>query len=203
VRAVGAPVGEVAARCDRALLARVRANAQPLRARLLELAARAPEGWRSAARIALDAARLLEARGILVAYYPVTPVRVEAGRIAAVSLARYYFFGFAPSRSRRVIVFFPASGRALDPELRYILAHELAHAAGYHGEEEAYLLADALATMFPSDFAGTDRCAREYVSRMPEDMVEVSSFDRWVDEHLGEFYGSLFYCSEELKPVEG
>jgi hypothetical protein len=196
----------VARECDRFPLSKAQRFAGDVRRallRLLEAPGRAlPERLREAAERVV---RLLEEPSSLyLAYYPVTPGEVEEGKVTRVAVAFYVSFVRrfpAGPRAAGFIVLVPPSRLATDPELRYALAHELAHAAG-RGEEEAAGLADALKRHFPMDFDDPAWCVRKYVQRGGS-VVDWLDFGMWLREHEREFHDALFYCSEELKPVQG
>jgi hypothetical protein len=196
----------VARECDRALLARAQANAPEVHRRLellLELARAVPRALPGRlVEVAESAARLLEnPKGVYLAYYPVAPGTVVRGKALSVRLAGCAFI-FTDFRLVALIIFYPPSRLTSDPELRYVLAHELAHAAGYEDEEDANLLADTLTSLFPRTFTNPARCAQEYASK-GEPVADWPDFNDWVRRHLREFHDSLFRCCEELKPVEG
>jgi hypothetical protein len=197
---------EGAGECDRALLARAQACAPAVYWKLRELLGLLPARERRLRRVAEDVIRLLEEpEGVHLAYYPAAPVIRFAGAVIDVSVALCFHYDLEAGRGGRrtlhYIAFFPPAKLASDPELRYILAHELAHAAGYRGEEPAARLADELAARFPSQLWKPTLCAHDYARRGAEGAVDLSEFARWIDERPAEFREALSSCCEELKPV--
>lgn len=192
---------EVAGECDRALLARAQANVPFVYSRLWELA-RMPGLERSElGRIAERVIRLLDnPRGVYLAYYPAAPELPFRG----VALGYCFSFELAPRRGgppRRLtyIVLFQPCKVVSDPELRYVLAHELAHAAGCEDEAWAGTLADVLAIHFPAWFAQPAGSASllEPWARF----VDAGDVQALARERPREFHEILARCRAELKPV--
>ena len=208
MRAVGAPLDAVARECDRLLLSKAQRLAGDVRRallRLLEAPGRAlPERLRE---VAERVVRLLDdPRGVYLAYYPVTP----AVRHLVTDVAVGYCFSFEqafPGGGRRLtyVVLFPPCRVATSPELRYVLAHELAHAAGYEDEHDAGLLAHALERHFPRDFEDVSLLLPfrflERVEAGEEELVPLEEFARWVEAEPAEFHEALLRCREGLRPA--
>ena len=200
------PPPDVAAReCDRELLARAQACAPAIRRRSLELARLLP-AWHPLAGVAEDVARLLEEpRGVRLAYYPATPVAAGTG---AAWHAGFFLLELKPRRGgppRRLpcIVLFQPCKAFSDPELRCVLAHELAHAADHRIEEVVYDYERALSTHFPADFRSPYPHPSLLLSRPGTRAVAAEELGALAEKRPAEFLAALRRCWKELQPVEG
>jgi hypothetical protein len=94
------------------------------------------------------------------------------------------------------IVLYESCRRLTDAELRYVLAHEIAHAAVEDDEVTADLFASVLAARYPESFevpvAVNERGLRVV------DAVELEAYSR---ERPREFMRRLLRCSVRLRPV--
>lgn len=190
----------VARECDRELLARAKANIPFVYSRLWELVKAAGYARSELERLAERVIKLLDdPRGVYLAYYPVAPQR-----LLWVALGYCFSFELVPRRGgppRRLtyIVLFQPCKVVSDPELRYVLAHELVHAAGCEDEVWAYTLADVLAVHFPAWFAkpATDAARLDPWARF----VDAEKIQKLARERPAEFHEALSRCRTALEPV--
>jgi hypothetical protein len=141
------------------LLDRAEALLPKLLARLEELGT--PEARQAAGLLRSPPPRLY------ITAYPKTPVvgerYGEALKVSGVTLGEVAVLRRGEEPELTFIVLFPALQDAPDPELSFVLAHELLHAAGRRDEEGPRALAEGLARRFPSDFRDPFRSG--YVER--------------------------------------
>jgi len=183
--------------CDRALLYRARALMEDVYVHARELLAELPEGEVAVREVAEGVVRFLEdPRDVYLSYYPATPVHAVV--TVAAQVVTYGPRELRVPRAPRVtfIVLYEVTRRLSDAELRYVLAHEAAHAASEGDEVSAELLASVLAARFPELFEMP--LALGGAGLRAVDAVELERFSR---EHPREFMRRLLRCSLRLRPV--
>jgi hypothetical protein len=187
--------------CDRALLARARALVHDVyfyaNELLRELESELEGGYSPEREVAESVVRFLRNPGnVYLAYYPATPVYV-----VAVVFAQVVTYGPRELRAARApqvtfIVLYEACKRLTDAELRYVLAHEIAHAAVEDDEVTADLLASMLASRYPERFEmplTVDESGLRTV-----DAVKLEEYSR---ERPRDFMRRLLRCSLRLRPI--
>jgi hypothetical protein len=187
--------------CDRAILARARLfiyDIYDFAERLLsELSSELGEAYSPEREVAESVVRFLRNPGnVYLSYYPATPVYV-----VAVVFAQVVTYGPRELRRARApqvtfIVLYESCKRLTDAELRYVIAHEVAHAAVEDDEVTADLFASVLAARYPERFempVAVDERGLRVV-----DAVELERFSR---ERPRDFMRRLLRCSVRLRPV--
>jgi len=183
--------------CDRALLARARQLTYDVYVYTSELLTELPEEAvviREAAEVVV---RFLRNPGnTYLAYYPATPVY-----IIVVFFAQVVTYGPRELRMPRAprvtfIVLYESCRRLTDEELRYVLAHEITHAAVEDDEATADMLASLLAARYPERFA-----APVTVDESGLRVVDMERLAAYYRERPRESMRRLLRCSVRLKPV--
>jgi hypothetical protein len=187
--------------CDRALLMRARQliyDVYDFAEKLLsELSLELGEAYSPEREIAEAVLRFLRNPvNTYLAYYPVTPVYVVAVVFAQVATygprERYR----APGLRVTFIVLYEVCKRLTDAELRYVLAHEIAHAAIEEDEVAADLFASALAARYPEHFE-----IPVTVDETGLRVVDAAELERFSRERPREFMRRLLSCSVRLRPI--
>jgi len=187
--------------CDRVLLMRARRLVEDVYLYadelLRELEAELGEGYSPEREVAESVVRFIENPvNVYLSYYPVTPVYIVVPLFAQVMT----YGPRVPRRARApritFIVLYEVCKHLTDAELRYVLAHELAHAATEDDEVAADLFASVLAVRFPERFemplAADERGLR---------VVDAAKLEAYSREHPRRFMRRLLRCSVRLRPL--
>jgi hypothetical protein len=94
------------------------------------------------------------------------------------------------------IVLYEACGRLTDAELRYVLAHEIAHAAVEDDEVTADLFASVLAARYPEHFE-----MPVTVDERGLRVVDAVGLEEYSRRHARDFMKRLLKCSLRLRPI--
>jgi hypothetical protein len=187
--------------CDRALLRRARQliyDVYDFTERLLsELESELEGGYSPEREVAESVLRFLRnPENVYLAYYPVTPVFIIAVIFAQVATYGPRELRHARAPQVTFIILYEACKRLTDAELRYVLAHEVAHAAVEEDEVTADLFASVLAVRFPEHFAIPVMLDEGGLHTV--DAAELGAYSR---ERPREFMRRLLRCSVRLRPV--
>ena len=183
--------------CDRALLARAGRFIRDVYAYTSELLRELPEEAVVIREVAESTMRFLRNPGnTYLAYYPVTPVY-----IIVVFFAQVVTYGPRELRARHAprvtfIVLYESCKRLTDEEFRYVLAHEITHAAVEEDEATADMLASLLAARYPEHFA-----APVTIDESGLRVVDMERLAAYYRERPRESMRRLLRCSLRLRPI--
>ena len=183
--------------CDRALLARAQRFIRDVYVYTSELLTELPEEAVVIREVAEAVVRFLRNPGnTYLAYYPATPVY-----IVVVFTAQVVTYGPRELRMPRAprvtfIVLYESCKRLTDEELRYVLAHEITHAAVEDDEATADMLASLLAARYPERFA-----APVTIDESGLRVVDAEKLGAYYRERPRESMRRLLRCSVRLRPV--
>jgi hypothetical protein len=183
--------------CDRALLAKARKLIRDVYLYVGELLTELPEEAIVMREVAEAVVRFLRNPGnTYLAYYPATPVY-----IIVVILAQVVTYGPRELRMRHApkvtfIVLYESCKRLTDDELRYVLAHEVTHAAVEEDEALADMLASLLAARYPERFA-----APMTVDESGLRVLNAERLGALYRERPRESMRMLLRCSVRLRPI--